>query len=213
LSEKSNCKLQTISYVVCQFFVLKVSFLTQEAKYVERWPNMTSAWAAWSRFDIPVDRYVGVHSLLICTSSPLESPTCHQASQHENTYCTKIKKLTGPALWLLCVPYCPRTVVIVYSTVYSMYTTPCTHNRPPPRQYSHSIATSDISSRTCLIISLTPFCFLPITTVFMTVKQCFSPDLKENSCEFFVQDIFAFKVFMRIFFYSLNVSILLKAIL
>jgi hypothetical protein len=64
----------------------------QEAKYVERWPNTTSAWAGWSRFDIPVDRYGGVHSLLICTSSPLGSSTCHQASQQENTYCTKYQK-------------------------------------------------------------------------------------------------------------------------
>jgi hypothetical protein len=44
---------------------------SQEAKYVERWPNTTSAWDGWSRVDIPVDRYGGVHSLLICTSSPL----------------------------------------------------------------------------------------------------------------------------------------------
>jgi hypothetical protein len=66
--------------------------MPQEAKYVERWPNTTSAWAGWSRFDIPVDRYGGVHSLLICTSSPLGSPTCHQASQQENTYCTKYQK-------------------------------------------------------------------------------------------------------------------------
>jgi hypothetical protein len=65
---------------------------TQEAKYVEHWPNMTSAWAGWSRFDIPVDRYGGVHSQLICTSSPLGFPTCHQASQQENTYCTKYQK-------------------------------------------------------------------------------------------------------------------------
>jgi hypothetical protein len=49
----------------------------QEAKKVEGWPNMTSAWAGWSRFDIPVGRYGGIHSLLICTSSPLGSPTCH----------------------------------------------------------------------------------------------------------------------------------------
>jgi hypothetical protein len=42
----------------------------QEAKYVESW---SSACAGWSRFDIPVDRYGGVHSLLICTSSPLGS--------------------------------------------------------------------------------------------------------------------------------------------
>jgi hypothetical protein len=64
----------------------------QEAKYIERWPNTTSAWAGWSRFDIPVDRYDGVHSQLICTSRTLGSPTCHQASQQENTYCTKYQK-------------------------------------------------------------------------------------------------------------------------
>jgi hypothetical protein len=53
------------------------SVAAQEAKYVEGWPNKTSAWAGWSRFDIPMDRPDGVHSLLICTSSTLESPTCH----------------------------------------------------------------------------------------------------------------------------------------
>jgi hypothetical protein len=58
----------------------KRGFQTQEAKYVESWPNTTSAWAGWSRFDIPVDRYVGVHSLLICTSSTLGCLTCHQAN-------------------------------------------------------------------------------------------------------------------------------------
>jgi hypothetical protein len=58
----------------------------QEAKYVERWPNTTSAWAGWSRFDIPVNRYGGVHPLLICTSSQLGFPTCHRASQQDNTY-------------------------------------------------------------------------------------------------------------------------------
>ncbi len=70
------------------FFSIETWLLdtTQEAKYVESWPNTTSAWASWSRFDIPVDRYDGVHSLLICTSSTLGSPTCHQASQQENTY-------------------------------------------------------------------------------------------------------------------------------
>jgi hypothetical protein len=39
----------------------------QEAKYVEGWPNTTSAWSGWSRFDIPLERYGGVHSLLLCT--------------------------------------------------------------------------------------------------------------------------------------------------
>jgi hypothetical protein len=33
---------------------------THEAKYVESWPNTTSARASWRRFDIPVDRYDGV---------------------------------------------------------------------------------------------------------------------------------------------------------
>ncbi len=49
-----------------------------QAKYVEGQPNTTFAWAGWSRFDIPVDRYGGVHSQLICTSITLGSPTCHQ---------------------------------------------------------------------------------------------------------------------------------------
>ncbi len=40
------------------------SVMTQEAKYVERWSNTTSAWAGWSRFDNPVDRYGREHSLL-----------------------------------------------------------------------------------------------------------------------------------------------------
>jgi hypothetical protein len=60
--------------------------VTQEAKYVERWPNTTSAWAGWSRFDIPVDRYGGVHSLLICTSSILGSPTCHRRGLASRKY-------------------------------------------------------------------------------------------------------------------------------
>jgi hypothetical protein len=76
---------------VCKTGYFSVVFV-QEAKYVERWPNTTSAWAGWSRFDIPVDRYGGVHSLLHCTSITLMSPTCHQASQQENTYRTKYQK-------------------------------------------------------------------------------------------------------------------------
>jgi hypothetical protein len=65
---------------------------TQEAKYVERWPGTTSARACWSRFDISVERNGGVHSLLICTSSPMGFPTCHGGSQQENTYGTKYQK-------------------------------------------------------------------------------------------------------------------------
>ncbi len=65
---------------------------SQEAKYVERWPNTTSSWVGWSRFDIPVNRYGGVHSLLICTSSLLGFPTCHWASQQDNTSWAKYQK-------------------------------------------------------------------------------------------------------------------------
>ncbi len=81
-----------------------VSVMPQEAKYVERWPNTTSAWSGWSRFDIPVDRYGGVHSQLISTSITLGFATCHQASQQDNTYWTKYQKAdqasTLLTLWL-----------------------------------------------------------------------------------------------------------------
>jgi hypothetical protein len=58
-----------------QGYGVQVQVTSQEAKYVESWPNTTSAWAGWSRFDIPVDRHGAVHSLLICTSSILGFPT------------------------------------------------------------------------------------------------------------------------------------------
>jgi hypothetical protein len=41
----------------------------QKAKYIESWPNTTSAWAGRRGFDIPVDRYGGVHFLLQCTEA------------------------------------------------------------------------------------------------------------------------------------------------
>jgi hypothetical protein len=58
-------KRQTAQTSSVPYHSLVVSF--QEAKYIESWPNTASAWAGWSRFDIPVDRYGGVHSLLQCT--------------------------------------------------------------------------------------------------------------------------------------------------
>ncbi len=69
--------------------------LTQEAKYVERWPNTTSAWAGWSRFDSPVDRHGGVHSLIICTNSILYwglLPATGLASRKILTVFNKISK-------------------------------------------------------------------------------------------------------------------------
>ncbi len=80
-----------------------------EAKYVERWPSTTSAWAGWNRFDIPVDRHGGIHSLLRWPSRILWSLTCHQASQQENTYWAKYQKAdrasTLCTLWHTLHPY------------------------------------------------------------------------------------------------------------
>jgi hypothetical protein len=46
----------------CVRFIVDFSWVwTQEAKYIECWPNTTSAWACWRRFDIPKERYGGVH--------------------------------------------------------------------------------------------------------------------------------------------------------
>jgi hypothetical protein len=85
----------------------------QEAKYIERWPNTTSAWAGWSRFDIPVDRYGGVHPLLICTSSPLGFLPATGIASRIILIEQNIKKRTGPALWLLCGSRTCLSVVIM----------------------------------------------------------------------------------------------------
>ncbi len=114
----------------------------QEAKYVERWPNTTSAWAGWSRFDIPVDRYGGVYSLLICTSSILVSATCHQASQQDNTYWTKYQKADrASTLCTLCIHISLRPPWTL-------------HNRP--QLYSSTPSAATINSiheiKNCLLI-------------------------------------------------------------
>ncbi len=66
--------------------------LYQEAKYVESWPSTTAAWAGWSRFDIPVDKYGGVHFLLICTSSTLGSPIPATRQASKEILLSKISK-------------------------------------------------------------------------------------------------------------------------
>ncbi len=76
---------------------------SKRLKYLESWPSTTSAWAGWSRFDIPVGRYGGVHFLLICTSCILGSPTCHQ----DNTYWAKYQNADRAStlcttLWSTC---------------------------------------------------------------------------------------------------------------
>jgi hypothetical protein len=52
--------LSLIEFNIDRFARLTVC--TQEAKYIESWPNTTSALAGWGRFDIPVDRYGGVRT-------------------------------------------------------------------------------------------------------------------------------------------------------
>ncbi len=73
--------------------------VSQEAKYLESWPNTSSAWASRSRFDILVNRYGEVHSLLICSTGTLGVPVTRLASgkilNEQN-----IKRRTGPALYI-----------------------------------------------------------------------------------------------------------------
>ncbi len=76
----------------------------QEAKYVESWPNTNSAWASWSRFDILADRYGGVHSMLICTSSTgtLGFLPATRLASREILIEQNFQKRTRPALCVLC---------------------------------------------------------------------------------------------------------------
>jgi hypothetical protein len=76
----------------------------REAKYVENWPNSASAWAGWRRFDIPVDKSDGVHSLLIFTSCtytgslylPMSEPPGEYVLLEQN-----IKRRTGQHSYVL----------------------------------------------------------------------------------------------------------------
>ncbi len=74
----------------------------QEAKYIEGWPNTTFAWAGWSRFDIPVDKYGGVHSQLICISITLGLLHATRLASREILIEQNSKKRTGPSLCVLC---------------------------------------------------------------------------------------------------------------
>jgi hypothetical protein len=69
-----------------------------EAKYGKRWPSTTSAWAGWSRFDLPVDRYV---EYILCYVSLAEYwgplPATRLASR-KILIEQNIKKRTGTAL-------------------------------------------------------------------------------------------------------------------
>jgi hypothetical protein len=73
---------------------------TQEAQYIERWPNTTSVWAGWRRFDIPVDRYGGVQDTP-CTVAPavhLGLPPVTRLTSSAMLIEQNIKIRSGPAL-------------------------------------------------------------------------------------------------------------------
>ncbi len=70
--------------------------------YIERWPDTASAWAGWSRFDIQLDRFGGVHSQLICTALHWGLLHATRLASREILVEQNIKKRTGPALCVLC---------------------------------------------------------------------------------------------------------------
>jgi hypothetical protein len=78
---------------------------TQEAKYVESWPNTTSAWDGWSRFDI---QWIGMVEYIPCCTAPAVHwgllPATRLASR-KILIEQNIKKRTGPALCVLCDVY------------------------------------------------------------------------------------------------------------
>jgi hypothetical protein len=95
------------------------SLLPQEAKYLERWPSTTSAWAGWSRL---IFLWIGMLEYMPCYGASAEHwgplPATRLASrkilieQH-------IKNRTGPALCVLCAPPHTRAAVQAQCTVHS----------------------------------------------------------------------------------------------
>jgi hypothetical protein len=52
---------------LCDYFTDVEVYSYKRLSYtVECWPDTTSAWASWGKFDIPVGRCDGVHILLQC---------------------------------------------------------------------------------------------------------------------------------------------------
>jgi hypothetical protein len=77
--------------------------MLKEAKYVERWPSTTSAWAGWSRFDIPVG--IGMVAYILYYGSPAEHwgplPATRLASR-KILIEQNMKKRKGSSLCVLC---------------------------------------------------------------------------------------------------------------
>jgi hypothetical protein len=123
-----------------------------------------------------------------------------------------IKKRTGPALCVFSL-LGPRTVVVYipYSRVNSVYTVPCTHNKPPPRQYSPRSAPSDIFVSylpdSFAVVFFHAYCLdlhpfynsLPITTRFYACKpRLFTAWFTGELWQIFWTGPFCLRSFMRL---------------
>jgi hypothetical protein len=119
------CKQSSTSYETryANSAVCLATTVTQEFIHIlECWPNTTAAWAGWRRFDIPLDRYDGVHSLLRCYWGllPATRPARRKVLIEQN-----INRQTGPALcvfsFLGCNPPPPHTHFPSYTEQWSSY--------------------------------------------------------------------------------------------
>jgi hypothetical protein len=99
----------------------KLTCSTQEAQYVERWPNTTSALAGWSRYEI--FQWIGTVEYILCYGGPAEHwgplPATRLASR-KILIEQNIKKRTGPSLCVRCVQHLSATRnVLTDPVVYS----------------------------------------------------------------------------------------------
>jgi hypothetical protein len=101
-----------------------VVFSAQEAKYVESWPNTTSAWADRGRFYIPADKPNRVHSLLICTGCTLRLLPLSGLDSRKILIEQNIKRRTGPALYVFSLlGLCLTPSLLYYYSYTSIYCT------------------------------------------------------------------------------------------
>jgi hypothetical protein len=72
--------------------------LSQEAIYIDCWPNTSSAWTGWRRFYILVDISDGVHYLQLCTTVNRSLLPVTRLASRKILIEQNIKRRTGPAL-------------------------------------------------------------------------------------------------------------------
>ncbi len=126
--------LRTHSYIARLFFPTGSLLLSVAKKLNTQNAGPTRLLPGLAGTDL-IFRWIGIVEYIPCYSGPAEhwgllpatGLACRKILIGQN-----IKKLTWPALWLLCGPQ----TVVVYSLLYSAYTAPCTFKRRPPRQDS-----------------------------------------------------------------------------